>query len=330
LADLYGGDVFGLHDAIRMNTRMVEAHIPGVYDRVLKERAGIQRLVRDCGEEFNEPERFSYAVRLEEWLGVSCEQQVRQLESVASCSIHDLAGFTRALKEHAERLVARGAVAFKIAIIYRREPTVSSVTRSEAERAFQSVLNKRFAEWIQPSTAWSYRLKPLQDYLIRELCDLAASLAVPVQVHTGLPEGNRLPYTWGDPSAFLGLALDHPSLDLHLLHMGHPFEREACAMAKMYKNVFLDCSWVHQLNQSAATHYLCYALDEVPQWKILGFGGDYAHHEGVYSCLKFARANMVRSLASRVEKGYCNEEDALAAVRLLLHDNAARLLTRPK
>jgi hypothetical protein len=326
LSELYGGDVLNLDQAVEMNARMVQSHAPGVYDRILKERGHIQRMVRDCGEEFDERERFSFAVRLEQWIGVSCVGQVRDLEREKGISIHGLSDLVRAMKQHAESLVREGAIAFKSAMIYRRNPTVSPVTRDEAERAFQMVLRERFAEWIRPSTAWHHAQKPLQDYLVGELCDLAASLHIPMQIHTGLPEGNRLPYTWGDPSAQLGLILEHPSLNVHLLHMGHPYEREVSVMAKMYPNVFLDCSWVHQLNQAAAVNNLAYALDEVPQWKILGFGGDYAHHEGVYSALLATRRNLARVLANRIRSGRCSEDEAVHTGRMLLHDNASRLL----
>lgn len=325
---LYGGDVLSFADALVMNEQMTRSHVEGVYDDVLGRRARIRRLVRDCGEDFREPQRFSYAVRFEDWLGVSNANQLRELEEKTGHAIHSLSSMIAALGQHAERLVRDGAVAFKSAMLYHRDPQVLPVSRYEAEQQFEHLGRIRQAEWIAPTPTWSPQFRGLQDYVLRELFSIAGRLGVPFQVHTGMPEGNRLPFIWGDPTRLLDLVLDFPWVDIHLLHMGHPFEREACIMAKCYPNVYLDASWVHQLNQSAAVHYLGYALDEVPQTKILGFGGDYAHHEGVFSSLRVAKTNIIEVLAKRVSAGKCAEDEAIECARLLLHDNASRCLLR--
>lgn len=328
LTALYGGDVLELHSARKMNDEMYEMYGPGVYDNILRDRARITRLVRDCGEDFKESERFSYAVRLEQWLGASNVAAIRALEEKHDISITKLDDFLSGFELHAKKLVKDGAVAFKNAIIYQRHPKVDLVTRAEADQAFNRMMQTRYAEWLEEPQVWLPELKCFQDFLLHHLCEIAQELEVPVQIHTGIPEGNVLPFSRGNPDCLIDLVLAHPRVNFHLLHMGHPYEREACAMAKMYSNVWLDCSWAHHLNQYAAKFFLGYALDEVPQWKIIGFGGDYAHAEGIFSAARFARNNFATVLFDRLRLRQSSDADLFELASLLMHENAQRAFTR--
>ena len=326
LRELYGGDVYELSDAEEMQRQREAAHGKGIYREILQRRGLIKLLCRDCGERFDEPEYFRTAIRMEEWIGVSSLNQLRVLEERSGTSIHSLSDLTAALRSEAQRLIGRGAIAFKNAMIYRRDPTWMNRSFAEAERGFNALCRIVHAEWVDDGSAWSPKLRALQDYLYGELCALAAANGIPMQIHTGVPEGNLLPVAWGDPFRLLGLIRMFPSLQIHLLHVAHPFEREAASLAKVHPNVYIDCSWIHQLNAHATRFYLNWLLDEVPYWKILGFGGDYAHVEGVFAHLLQARHNLSIALRERIDVGACDVREAHRLLTAMLWDNPKRVL----
>ncbi|MBW2737337.1 MAG: amidohydrolase family protein [Deltaproteobacteria bacterium] len=326
LSDLYDGDILNASDMQRMDELRKNMHRPGVYKKVLQEKAGIKKMVRDCGPHFEEPEYFSVAVRLEEWLGVSSANELRVLEAESGIAIHGLADMVDAFRNQAEKFIDKGIACFKSAMLYWRDPVVAPVIRDDAERAFQRMVQTRTAEWNVGKLAWSPELRSLQDYLVYELCDIASSRKVPLQVHTGIPEGNCLSCDRGNPLKIFNLIQSFPTLEFHLLHMGHPYEREVVSASKSFPNVIVDCSWIHQLNQVSAQFYLDYLLDEVPRWKIIAFGGDYGHMEGVYSSSIIARLNISSVFMKRIERGACNFEEALETAHMLLFTNPNRHL----
>lgn len=326
ILDLYGGDVLDCDAVSEMDSRRREHHVSGVYQSVLVQRAGIQLMCRDCGHYFKEPQYFRTAVRMEEWFGISSWNDIQQLADNTGQTMSTFDQLISAFRTEAERLIAEGAVAFKNAWIYQRDPIWKLWSRSDAENCFQDASASMKAEWVNSGNRWRSDFRPLQDYLFGELCDVAREKKVPIQIHTGLPEGNLLPLEWGKPTRFTDLIRSFPKLDIHLLHVGHPFEQEAIAMAKIYPNVMLDCSWFHQLNAQAAQFFLNWMLDEVPVWKILGFGGDYGHMEGVYGHLLQARDNLAVALTERIVSGRCSKQDAFRTLSQILDENPKRTL----
>jgi hypothetical protein len=233
LRALYGGDIFDLNQATEMETRRKEIHRAGLYREILQEKGKLQLLCRDWGDEFREQQYFRTAVRMEEWIGISSLCDLQKLESESDRSILNLADLTSVVREQAEKLIAKGAIAFKNAMIYQRNPAWVRRSTFDAENAFSILTKYLHADWVSNGSAWRPELQPLQDYLYGEICALAAERNVPMQIHTGLPEGNCLPLDWGDPTHFLELIRCFPKLEIHLMHLGHPYEPYAIAMAKM-------------------------------------------------------------------------------------------------
>lgn len=328
LADLYEGDVLDCNSAKEMDARRREQHDTGVYHSVLVEKAGIQLMCRDCGPHFKEEKYFRTAVRMEEWFGICSWNDVQRLSAATAVPISNFDQLILAFRREAERMIDNGAVAFKNAWIYRRDPSWRLRSKAEAESCFQKAQSTMNAEWVVSGDCWRADLFPLQDFLLGELCDLAAEKKVPLQVHTGIPEGNVLPLEWGKPTKFTDLVRSFPKLDIHLLHVGHPYEQEAISMAKLHPNVTLDCSWFHQLNAHAAQFFTNWMLDEVPVWKILGFGGDYGHMEGVYGHWLQARQNLTIAMTNRIGSGQCSKQEAYSTLSEILYENPKRTLYR--
>ncbi len=328
LKELYKGNIFIKEEAEKMNKIRQDMHTEGVYREVLQNKGNIELLIRDCGHFFKEKQYFRTAIRMENWLGVSNRAQLSVLEKNHSFSAHSYDSFEQAAKKDFLRLIDQGAVAFKNAILYQRNPLPRRVSKDQAIKQYNLILSSKNAYWINSGNQWNKEFTDFQDYLMRQICSWCMETNTPIQIHTGMPEGNQLEVDLGNPTKFTELISDFPNVNFHLLHLGHPFEREASAMGKIFPNVYIDCSWLHQLNQAASIYYLDYLLDEVPISKILGFGGDYGHMEGVFSHLKIALKNIEIVFSNRIKVGKCTEEEALSQIEDILYNNPKRLLLR--
>jgi hypothetical protein len=66
-------------------------------------------------------------------------------------------------------------------------------------------------------------------------------------------------------------------------------------------------------------------LDTIPSNKILAFGGDFLYAELAYAHARIARRVCAKVLATKVEEGFCKEEEAVELGKRMLFDNAASL-----
>ncbi len=181
LKELYGGDIYDNKSIVSMNNNMVKIHSNNVYDTVLVKKAKILKICRDCGPEFDEPQYFKPAVRLERWIGVSSLNELRILEELSNISITSLNKLVQAMSERAKKLIDNGAIAFKNAILHFRNPQILPTTHHEAELLFNELRKNSYAEWVSSGTAWPKEYRSLQDFLYRELCDIASNLNIPMQ-----------------------------------------------------------------------------------------------------------------------------------------------------
>jgi predicted TIM-barrel fold metal-dependent hydrolase len=115
-----------------------------------------------------------------------------------------------------------------------------------------------------------------------------------------------------------------------LFHGGYPFGGELAAVAKGFKNVYIDMCWLYIISPSYSIRYLHEWLETVPASKIMAFGGDFRNVENVYGHLLFAKQIVTKVLTEKVRDGYFTEQEALKIAQLILHDNAVRILNLNK
>jgi predicted TIM-barrel fold metal-dependent hydrolase len=215
-------------------------------------------------------------------------------------------------------LTTYGAKVIKTAIAYHRSLRFEDIAYRAAEAQFDKALEERGpGGLIFPAE--------LQDYLMHQLMRLAQGRHLTVQFHTGLLEGNGNTLANSDPALLNNLFLKYPGVDFDLFHISFPYQGTACALCKMFPNVFIDMCWAHIISPRAAKSALLDFLDAVPYNKISAFGGDYCFVDGVYGHLVLARQNVARALAQKVEEGTFGEDRAVDIARALFYDNPKRI-----
>ena len=335
--DLYGIADIDVETWEGLSARISASNKPGWYREVLRERAGIRVAIADVGfdrgrgfldtlEADVDDELFVRSVRFEAFIMARGRRDLLALERATDTSIHSVDDLVRALEVAFERVRARGQmVAVKNALAYVRPLDWAETSRHDAEVAFRHTLSHadELRELRFPAMGGSLReMKPLQDYMMHQTIRLAIEHGLPMQIHTGLQEGNGNVLTNSRPTDLVNLFLQYPEARFDLFHAGYPYSGEVAALAKNFPNVYADLCWVHVISPTVGRRVLREYVETIPANKIFGFGGDYLFVEGSYAHARMAREGVARTLGEMVDEGYFGLDDALAVARKVLHDNA--------
>jgi len=99
-------------------------------------------------------------------------------------------------------------------------------------------------------------------------------------------------------------------------------------MCKTCTNCYADLCWLHIISPTMTKLHLHELIDTVPGNKILRFGGDFYHVEGVYAHCKMAREITADVLADKVEAGDLPEDHAAFLLERILYSNGKDLFTK--
>jgi predicted TIM-barrel fold metal-dependent hydrolase len=295
-----------------LSRAIAESARPGWYRHVLKDKAGISMSILDDYRTDVDREFFAPVVRLEHFACPVSRGDLRLIEADTGTSIHSLDDLSAAMNTALDRYVREGAVGIKIGIAYRRTLLFEKTPRGEADRVFS-----RLFCGLGEGPSWE-EARPLQDYMFHEMVRSAAERGLPIQIHTGLQEGNGNILAHSNPLLLTNLFLEYPRARFDVFHGGYPFMGELLSLAKNFPGVHLDLSWLYIISPSAAAETLHRAIEMVPANKIFAFGGDFIIPEGAYGHAVLARQTISRVLTEKIEDGYLTEEDAgRLAVRIL-------------
>jgi len=247
--------------------------------------------------------------------------------------IHSLSDLTEALRLRFEKL-SKSIVGVKIALAYRRPINFEKATSYDAERVFNKIYSQKVFRRIElpdgarvnvPEGVSFEEAKPLQDFIVHKVIQLSGTHQMPIQVHTGLQEGNENVISSSNPVHLVNLFMEYKEVKFDVFHGGYPYTSELATLAKNFPNVYVDLCWLHIISPAVARRVLSELLDTVPSNKILGFGGDYRFVEGVYGHALLGRENTARVLTEKVEDGSLAQKEVLLLAQRLLRDNANEL-----
>jgi hypothetical protein len=331
IRDIYNAEISAaslakINDAIRAQNK------PGLYRRILKEKARIRVSVLD--DYWNatpvkpDPEFFVLAHKFDRFVTPATRGDVDQLEKITGVSIDSLAGLKRAMEASFQQFLAIGMATVKTTIAYNRELLFREVTAADAGRDFEDMVKgaRPMPERFRRNVERPFR--SLEDHMFHHLMGLAEAYRVPVQIHTGLHAGNGNFIANSNPTHLTNLFFLYPQVRFDLFHMSYPYQGELSVLAKLFPNVYADFCWAHIISPSATRRTLHEFLETVPANKIFGFGGDYRYPELSYAHAKMARRNIAQVLAEKTAGGFCTEDEAVELGRMLLHDNPAALFLR--
>jgi len=317
IRDLF--DVADLNAAThaKLSAAIAASRRTGWYRHVLRDRARIDIGILDDYRTDVDRGLFVPVIRLDHFACPTCRADLASIEADTGRSVHSVDDLVQAMQASLERGIAEGAVCIKIGIAYRRSIRFERTPRADAERVFGAL----FAH-LGEGPSWQ-ESRPLQDYLFHQIVRAAVERDLPIQIHTGLLEGNGNLLENSNPQQLAGLCLEYRKARIDLFHGGYPFLGEALALAKTFPGVHLDLCWLHVVSPSASARVLHEAIETVPASKIFAFGGDYIVPEGSYGHSVMARRVVSRVLTEKVEEGWLSEEEAAGLARRMLRENAA-------
>lgn len=212
----------------------------------------------------------------------------------------------------------------KVFVAYYRPLNFEKVNYDDAKKVFRLLINGEEDHVISFKDA-----KPLQDYMLHRLLDLAKEYDMPVAFHTGVQAGMGKLLGNTDPTLLTNLFSEYPEIKFVLYNGSYPFGGELSALAKNYRNVYIDMNWTYSISPTYAERYLNEWLETVPASKLMAFGGDCMAVENTYSELKVAKRIISNVLGNKVRDGYFSEQDAKVVAKVILFDNASGLFNLP-
>ncbi len=312
LARLEGeADAQTLTDAIR------KANQPGLYRRVLKETCRIRKALNFVG--LDDDPGFFASVPHCTYYAEAAKATIQALEDRLGVGCGTLAAYVEAVREDLRRSVARGLKGIKFHFAYFRDLAFAPRPRAEAERVFLRQVEEGYG-WRTSALGYA-ETRPLQDYLVHRLVEMALELDIPIVFHTGLQALMRHNPDDARPTRLWNLPHRYRKARFILLHSGLPWLEDAALLAKQYPNVWLDMAWAHLISPELSRRALAAWLDLLPMNKIFGFGGDQPVVEKIYGHLVLARQNLAAVLADKEVRDGMSPARAAAWLQALLFDN---------
>jgi predicted TIM-barrel fold metal-dependent hydrolase len=316
--DLYGLDLDSTTPAMasQLNERIAAANKPGLYRRVLKEKARIDLSIVDVGGK-PDPEFFVAVRRFDNFINVHSQKELENLGTQNGVSVSSLEDLVRALEAAFTNAVQDGIVGVKSGLAYSRRIYYPRPSDGEARAAFDKLKSG--------GPVSGEDILPLQNYLMHQVCRLAGQHRLPFQIHTGLQTGSGNTITNSKPTDLINLIMAYPDVKFVIFHGSYPYGPELSTMAKNFPNVFIDLCWLHIISPKVARESLSEWIETVPANKITGFGGDYLYVEGAYAHAEMAREVVTATLAEKVLSGYLTPADARELAVKFLRNNAIDL-----
>ena len=322
MAELYGIDDINANSYLELCRRIEAAHVPGWYQTVLKEKANIAcSLVTTWpGQSVEVDQTYFRALPiLDHYATVSTRAALEALEKESGQCIQTLPQLMHAQETMLDRFMAKGIIGVKVFLAYRRTLHFEKVDQSTASRIFDRV-------WLSQSQDLTFETtKPLQDFMMRRLFGLAADRNLPIQIHTGMQEGNGNYVVNSRPTLLTNVFMDFSDARFDVFHAGYPYTGEMTVLAKTFPNVYADLCWIHAVSPVASARILSEWLETIPANKILAVGGDSNYVEGAYAHCNIARRVACEVLAQKVEQHFYSEKEAHWLADRILRANAIDL-----
>ncbi len=301
-----------------LSDRLKAAYQTDWYKTILQDKCRIDFLINDGQAAKDDPLFYRYTKRFG-YFQLDSKDKIDQLAKQQGTTIHTLDDLVNTLNQEFEKAVQEGITVIKNSTAYFRSQYYEDVSRKKAEEVFVHVMESKTTP-LSPEAA-----KPLADYLMHRILDLALKYNVPIQIHTGLQAGDGNFIQNSNPALLANLFLKYRNVKFILFHGGYPYGGELGSLAKNFRNVYIDLCWLYVISPSYSERYLHEWLETIPANKIMAFGGDYENVENIYGHLLFAKEVIGNVLIEKVKNRYFSEDEATKVARMMLHDNAVNL-----
>ena len=215
------------------------------------------------------------------------------------------------------------------AIFAKHAPTAIAV---KAQHAYSRTLDWVERTDAEASTALAASLRGEEMHLQTRLClgdwcwargvELTIEHNLPFKIHTGYYAGNdRMPVSRIPAGNMCELFARYPDAKFVLMHIAYPYNDELVALAKHYRNIWVDMCWAWSIDPYSSRDFLRRFIHAVPINKIFAFGGDTHWPTSAMAYAIQARAEITRALESEIADGYMTEKGAMAIAERIMRDN---------
>lgn len=319
LRDLYGVNELNSGTVNTVSSKMKSSYGNSWFESIIRGKSGIDYVIVDGKKLTSKAPWIKYSERFDPWITVRTKRVIDSLAIMQLDPIYTLEDFVKSMETVFTDLHKHGMVAVKIDVAYSRPIRFDNVNIEAARKVFRSLVNGDDETRI----SWEHA-KPLQDYIVYRLLEMAQKKDIPVAIHTGFQSGNGNKLINATPTLLTNLFHDFPNLRFVLFHGAYPFGGELSTLAKSFRNVFIDMNWTYDISPTYSKRYLSEWLETVPVNKLMAFGGDQRTAEMTYGSLVIARKVIADVLEEKVSSGYFTESQAMEVARMILHDNAMK------
>lgn len=238
---------------------------------------------------------------------------VAALHTETGCEVRDIATLHTAM---AALFAKYGPNAIAVKAQHAYERTLLWQERSEAEVAPVLARHLRGAELTEQEKLC------LGDWCWARGVELAMEYNLPFKIHTGYYAGNnRMPVERIRPGHLCRLLARYLDARFVLMHIAYPYDPELAAIAKHYRNVYVDLCWAWSIDPYSAGDFVRRFIHTVPINKLFVFGGDTFWPSASVAYAKQARRWLTRALQGEVDEGLLTEAQAIHVASRLMRQN---------
>ncbi|MCK9414192.1 MAG: amidohydrolase family protein [Prolixibacteraceae bacterium] len=230
---LFGIKDFDQKTVVELSDRIKKAYQTNWYKTVLKDKCKIEFLIED-GTDYSlgESTKIRYTKRFD-YFQFDSKIKIDQLSKKRGTEISSLDDLVKSLTDEFEGAMDPKFVTIKSSAAYFRSLFYEDVSKEKAESVFRLILNSG------NQTLPFETVKPLSDYMMHRMLDLARKYKRPVQIHTGLQTGDGNYIENSNPALLANLFLKYRDVQFILFHGGYPFGGELATLAKNFRNVYI-------------------------------------------------------------------------------------------
>ena len=315
---VYGLDELAGDALAAAQGRTRELRRPGERYRLLHDVANLDHVQTDdfrwpCLPDHSGLDFFLYDLSWERFC--SGDVDVRAIADETGIEVIDLASLRRAM----ESIFARHApcaIAVKSQHAYRRTLDWSERSAAAAAAALEGVLRRPPAD-VGVST------NPcLGDWCWARGVELAIEHNLPFKIHTGYYAGNdRMPVRRIPAGNMCALLARYPDARFVLMHIAYPYSGELAALAKHYRNIWVDLCWAWSIDPYSARDFVRRFIHTVPINKLFAFGGDTGWPTSALAYAIQARRGIRRALEAEIAAGDLTERQAMGIATSIMRTN---------
>lgn len=291
---------------------------PGKRYHILHDLANLDHIQTDdfswpCTPDTSGPDFFLYDLS---W-ATFCNGQIdpSAIHAETGVEVSNLASLRRGM----EAIFAKHAgcaIAVKSQHAYNR--TLNWIERSDAEAAdaLNTLLTQPASE-INEATRLC-----LGDWCWARGVELTIAHNLPFKIHTGYYAGNdRMPVRRIPAGNMCALFARYLDAKFVLMHIAYPYNDELVALAKHYRNIWVDFCWAWSIDPYSSRDFLRRCIHAVPSNKLFAFGGDTGWPTSAMAYAIQARNEIRRALEAEIADGYLTEKQAMAFATRIMNRN---------